>query len=896
MDFAELQRRVGRIVELDLTPLHDAYRAAQGGGGGGGDIDGFLAFLGAARAIDPALLKELHGMTDVETPSVRDPAYQGTLLATWAKTGTGPAAQATVGAAQPGGRPGAPFDGLPASDVRFRAISRLGEGAMGAIDIARDVYLRRKVALKTVLPEMAGHPEVFGRFLSEMQITAQLEHPNIVPVYALDVSVGGSLAYAMKLVQGKDLSQILDEAREKVEKGEPLGEELSVDKRLEYFLKVCDALEYAHSKGIIHRDLKPANVMIGRHNEVYLMDWGIARPMGAGGQALDAGIAEDGPTPGPGQEGLSAKDVRRTRLGEAIGTPHYMSPEQASGKNAELDGQSDQYAMGLILQECVTLKGAVEGATIMEVLTKAMQAKRDPVAIGKRPGALPREIAAIVARATRRDPKHRYPSIRALADDVRRYLRGEAASVLPAGALRRAGRWLGKHRMATLTLLLGLGLLGAGGTIGSLLAGQARVDAQHARELRVSHMTAESAIHTQIVDRALTRYEAALSEFVGAAQIVLSKPPRSDAAGAPYFEESFGARETAPPDYGPSRRYGRDVSVLAPLTSVASASGLAREPLDPLLRSLAQLGPAFRALLLGSSGADWRGLPPPAQRALIADTGVPAFRASLGLREGVTLSFPGMAGAGHDAAHDAGSNDPREAAHFKLAEGKAGVVWGTPTTVDGESVLPASAALHDEQGAFRGVALLEVSLTRLLARPTAEELDYVQSRSLVARDGTLMAEDSKGGRVPLAPEVAAAIAAGKSGSLVATVNGRRYRFAFHPLSSLDWYYVAAAEEERVEGSDEKIATTDPRKAIRAPSPSPSPRAAAAPPPPRAAPASASGTPVAEADAGQDAVPPDAGPRRVPGPMPKSSAARPDEAPLPPNPFEKWKAYEGKKKP
>src|SRR5262249_48798385 len=153
-------------------------------------------------------------------------------------------------------------------------ISRIGEGAMGAIDIARDVYLRRKVALKTVLPEMAAHPEVFGRFLSEMQITAQLEHPNIVPVYTLDVGADGSLGYAMKLGQGKDLADILDEARAKVEKGQPLGEELALAKRLECFLKVCDALQYAHSKGIVHRDLKPANVMVGRHNEVYLMDWG----------------------------------------------------------------------------------------------------------------------------------------------------------------------------------------------------------------------------------------------------------------------------------------------------------------------------------------------------------------------------------------------------------------------------------------------------------------------------------------------------------------------------------------------------------------------------------------------------------------------------------------------
>ena len=867
MDLAELQRRVDRYTTLDLRPLHDAYRAQ-----GGGDIEGFLAFLGARRAIDPALLKDLHGMTDVETPSAQDPAYRGTLLEAWSQT------------AVQGGR-GAPLKGMggggatTTSDPRFQAISRLGEGAMGAIDIARDVYLRRKVALKTVRPEMAGHPEAFGRFLSEMQITAQLEHPNIVPVYALDVSADGSLGYAMKLVQGRDLEAILAEARRRISQGEPLDAELAVDKRLEIFLKVCDAVEYAHSRGIVHRDLKPANVMIGRYNEVYLMDWGIARPIGAGRQALDSGIEM------PDQADPSGSETSRTRLGSAVGTPQYMSPEQAQGKNPELDGKSDQYALGLILQECITLRTAVDGASLQEVLTKAMLAKRDVAPIGNRLGALPAEIDAIVRRATRPDPKDRYPSVRALAEDVRRYARGEAVSVMPEGALRRAGRWLSRHRMATLTLVLGLGLVGAAGTIGALVTGQARLDAQHTRELRVNQLAAESAIQTQLVDRELSRYEAALSELVGAAELVLSKLPAS--AAAPYFEDSFGARETAPADLAPSKRYRRDVSLLAPVTSIfPSDDRAARDQLQGLLRPLGLLGPAFRAAMLGSSGVDWHGLSPSEQRTLIADVGVPAFRASIVLGEGATLSFPGMA-----ARPPA---DPRLGAPFKLAEGKRGVVWGTATMVDGEPIMPAAAALHDESGVFRGVAILEVSLTRLLARPPSAELDYVQSRSLVSRDGKVMAEgDTAAGRVPLAPEVAAAIAAGRSGTLVAEVGGRRYQYAFHPLASMDWYYVAASEVGQMMASKTKLDTSDPRKAA-APS-TPPPRRAAPPPP--AAPAASATAPAdvgADVDAGEA---PDAGaPGRKLGPLPKAPTDPSADPPIPPNPFDKWKVYERKKKP
>src|SRR5262249_24473638 len=159
------------------------------------------------------------------------------------------------------------------------------------------------------------------RFLSEMQITAQLEHPNIVPVYALDVSTDGSLGYAMKLVQQRDFEEMLADARAKAYNGESISEDFTLDKPLEYFLKVCDALEYAASKRIGHPDLKPANIMIGRHNEVYLMDWGIARPVGAGRQALEAGFEM------PEQNDLNSKDFGRTRVGAAVGTPQYMSPE-----------------------------------------------------------------------------------------------------------------------------------------------------------------------------------------------------------------------------------------------------------------------------------------------------------------------------------------------------------------------------------------------------------------------------------------------------------------------------------------------------------------------------------------------------------------------------------------
>jgi hypothetical protein len=580
-------------------------------------------------------------------------------------------------------------------------------------------------------------------------------------------------------------------------------------------------------------------------------------------------------------------------VGDAIGTPPYMSPEQAAGKNDELDGKSDQYSMGLILQECVTLQTAVDGDSLEAVLLKAMQGIRDPAPIGTQPGALPREIDAIVRKATRLDPKDRYASVGALADDVRRYLRGEPVRALPEGPLRRAARFLARHRIATLSLVLALVVVGAAGTIGALVAGQRRIDAEHARELRVSQMAAESAIQTQLVDRNLTRYEAALTELVGATEIVLSALPASNAPW--FFDEHFASKETAPPDFGPSKRYGRDVSILAPRTSLAP--GVTRDKVDRLLASLTLLGPALRAVLLSSSDADFHTLSLPAQRALLTDAGVPAYRVTIGLGEGVTLTFPGAAGPAPP--------DPREASYRDVVKGKRGVVWGTPTTVDGESILPATAAIYDDDGAVRGVARLDVSLQRLLERPTGEGLDFVESRSLVGRDGKVVAADDKpGSQLPLPPEVASAIAAGKSGSLVATVNGRRYQYAFHPLSSVDWYYVAASDLGHLVDGKEKIVNSDPRRLVAATPPSPvaSPKPAAPPPPAVPAPAVVvdAGTDAVldagvGADAGADAgASPTPSVRGVRGAWPKPSAAAGDEAAAP-NPFEKWKYYERKKK-
>ncbi len=630
-------------------------------------------------------------MTDVETPSPRDPAYRGTMLGTWSQT------------AVQGGPPASQRSRPPASstsDLRFQAISRLGEGAMGAIDIARDVYLRRKVALKTVLPEMAGHPEIFGRFLSEMQITAQLEHPNIVPVYALDVSADGSLGYAMKLVQGRDLEAILTEARAPDREGRAA-------RRRAHAREAPRGLPQGLRRGRVrplagHRPPRPqAGERDDRPAQRGLPDGLGHRAAHRRGQPGARGGHRDAGPEGPFEQRRQPHPPRRRHRHAAI---HVA--RAGAGKNPELDGKSDQYALGLILQECVTLRTAVDGATLQEVLAKAMLAKRDPAPIGNRPGALPPEIDAIVRRATRPEPEGPLP------------LHPRARRRRPALRSRRTRQRAARRRAAPRRPLA---LPAPHGHPHARPRARPGGRGGHHRRARGRSSPDRRAAHARAArEPARRRVGDPNAARRPRADPVRSRPRRAGRRRAARPQQAARERRGAvlrgqlrlqrhrAADLAPSKRYRRDVSLLAPVTSIfPSDDRAARDQLQGLLaipRAPRPGLPGGHARIVGGRLA--RPLAAD-QRTLIADIGVPAFRASIVLGEGATLSFPGMAARP--------PTDPRLGAPFKLAEGKQGVVWGTATMVDGEPILPATAAPLRRAGAFRGVAILEVSLTRLLA-------------------------------------------------------------------------------------------------------------------------------------------------------------------------------------
>ncbi|MCB9637904.1 MAG: protein kinase [Myxococcales bacterium] len=414
---------------------------------------------------------------------------------------------------------------------RYRVLGPIGRGGVGVVSLARDESLHRKVALKQLHDVSESKDVIRHRFLREAQVTAQLDHPNIVPLYSLEYSKEGKPAYAMKLVQGRTLQQLLREVVEHYEAGKPLPRDLSLETRLEHFIKVCDAVAYSHNKDVIHRDLKPANIMIGRYNQVYLMDWGLARLLYR--EEREHSIITPKET--------SDASMEETLSGQILGTPPYMSPEQAAGLHPMLDGRSDLYALGLILFELVTLRPAITGIVAAEILAKAMRGHLAPMEHlkGER---IPSALRAIIEKATRVERDERYASVDELAEDLRRYLRGETLLARPDTPLQKIGRYLLKHRQLSLIILLSFSLFSTGLIILSQIQRYRSLEIARMREGQISRILTATALQANLIENRLLRVEEGQRLSFARNKIPLSqlKMPAGLGVQQAYLLESSG--------------------------------------------------------------------------------------------------------------------------------------------------------------------------------------------------------------------------------------------------------------------------------------------------------------------------------------------------------------------
>lgn len=315
----------------------------------------------------------------------------------------------------------------------------LARGGMGLVLNAKDLNCRRDVAMKIMSENRAASPQQILRFITEAQVTAQLQHPSIVPVYELSVGPNDEVFYTMKLVKGHTLVDIVS----KLAASDPeFTAKFSLIKLLNIFIRVCEAVAYAHSKGVIHRDLKPDNIMIGDFGEVLVMDWGLAKIMprdGSTGTDNDGGPAaflDDDAIDSIATDGTTKKSMQ-TLDGQIMGSPGYMPPEQALGRKDDVDQRSDVYALGGILYNILTLRSTVTATGIKAIVAQIVAGQfMPPVKFNETEsfphcpdGKIPYSLSAVAMKALDAQASNRYESVQDLQADIELYLGGFATSV-----------------------------------------------------------------------------------------------------------------------------------------------------------------------------------------------------------------------------------------------------------------------------------------------------------------------------------------------------------------------------------------------------------------------------------------------------------------------------------
>ncbi len=348
----------------------------------------------------------------------------------------------------------------PAEQRSRYTLTRLhGAGGLGKVWVARDHDLNREVALKELRGEQKVHPEAARRFLKEAQITGQLEHPNIVPVYELSHRPPDNQPfYTMRLVRGQTLNEAIIQYHKQRQAGD--ASPLALRGLLGSFVSVCNAMAYAHSRDVVHRDLKPENVVLGSYGEVIVLDWGLAKILSHGEEPISAVAVSD------------EAAAEATRTGSLLGTPAYMAPEQAKGQMDLIDARTDIYGLGAILFSILAGRPPHQASTMAELLKGILQAET-PRARSIEP-TVPAAMDAVCARAMAKDRMARYANATELAKDVECWLADEPVSAYRDPWPHRVARWTRRHRAATLAAAAALILITVVSIVAALVVNHSR--------------------------------------------------------------------------------------------------------------------------------------------------------------------------------------------------------------------------------------------------------------------------------------------------------------------------------------------------------------------------------------------------------------------------------------
>lgn len=426
-----------------------------------------------------------------------------------------------------------------ASNGQFRFLCEFASGGVGKVGKARDLVFDRIVAVKKLNDQFRDNPRMVSNFINECRLNANLDHPSIVPVYAMCKDESGHVEVMMKLIHGTSFAKFVKEARQIYDKKKIFNYEESValKSRLEYFLKICEAVSYCHNRGVMHGDIKPDNIMMGEFGEVYLMDWGCAQPL-------------------------------NVVLKQLTGTPNYLPPEFLRDRRTST--LVDVFSLGMVLFEVVTLQHgknsnaapAAEGANdakdtanteSLDVYNHSSYRHYQPkLRIGKR-------IKAIICKAIDPDPAKRYQSVHDLASDIRHYIYDEEITALPDSTTRKLFRLISRNRIKTLLII--------GGVIAFLAGWIFYSYYQHSEQEQLTGRIITQQLRLQsITDRQATTVEKhfllAQAQLLLFADNLIEEMSRPHQANYKFYDnDHYKSPETSPPGMVKSEYYPNPVNL-----------------------------------------------------------------------------------------------------------------------------------------------------------------------------------------------------------------------------------------------------------------------------------------------------------------------------------------------
>ncbi|QDV38710.1 serine/threonine-protein kinase [Tautonia plasticadhaerens] len=457
---------------------------------------------------------------------------------------------------------------------RYRVLRLHAQGGIGSVSVALDSELNRQVALKQIQEPYADHPESRSRFVLEAEITGGLEHPGIVPVYSLGHDPNGRPFYAMRFVEGDSLKHAIARFHANADRHDPGRRILEFRQLLRRFLDICQAIAYAHSRGVLHRDMKPGNVMVGRFGETLVVDWGLAKVVGTPEGSDEATLRPP-----------SSVGVGQTVAGKAVGTPSYMSPEQADGRLDLLGPASDVYSLGATLYALLTGRPPVEDLDTPSILERVRRGDFPPPRLVN--PDVPPALDALCLKAMALTPTDRYPSPLALAADLEAWLADEPVSCYREPPPVRARRWARRHQglvsAAAAAFVIGFAALAALAVV--ITSSNRRLDA--ANFLLATANTELADANTRILDQN-TQLQATNAALDRSRAEALRERDQSRVV-TEFLITSFRS-----PDPG---RDGRTITIVEILT----------RSLDDL-RDRDALAPPTRAAILNAIGQSYRGL------------------------------------------------------------------------------------------------------------------------------------------------------------------------------------------------------------------------------------------------------------------------------------------------